>query len=1111
MKTSHRNLSLVCRIILALLFTGVPSAAGAQSPQGKREGQPTKQEGLTLLAARKLEFSTDEGTWISLDVSSDGQAIVFDLAGHLYRLDIKGGNAIPITSGFSFESQPRFSPDGKQIVYVSDRSGADNIWISHADGSGARRLTSDVDTMFTSPAWTRDGRYILVSRLKPKGYGSALEVWMYDVKGGSGLVVVQAKGSESSPGPIAMGAIPSPDGRYLYFETRAGGFSENPRWQIARRDLQLGETQTITNDAGGAFRPLLSPDGTKLVYATHYDAGTALRLRDLTTGEDKWLKYPIQRDSQDSWVSTRDLIPGPAFTPDGKNVLISFGGKIHSLNVATGEDKVIPFQAKVSRELGPKLNFPGRVEDGPVEARLAQGVVESPDGKTIAFSALGHLYAMARKADAKPKRMTTGTDREFEPAWSADGKWIAYVTWSTEGGAVWKISSDGSSGPVKLTSVAAFYTQPAWSPDGTRVFALQAPRITALEQGEQWLHPVDALDLISIPSEGGPPRFVASGAHYSYPHFSGSDGRLFVTDLQKPTLQSVNYTLVSMRTDGSDRRTLLQLNSKNVWGSDFAPPAKIEVSPDGRRALATFRSQVYLFDLPTTGGPAPFLDLSAPAVAVRKVTDVGADFVSWADAGQTITWSLGSTYFRISLAQVDVDLPEDSEPKPADPKAAEAGPAPLPTLAERLHPESLRISVQVPRHTPEGVVVLKGAKVITMRGDEVLASADIVVRNGRIQSVSASGSTTPPQGAKVIDLGGNTIVPGFIDTHAHWFNIRRGVLDLVNWNFLATLAYGITTGRDPQTYTSDMFAYQDLVDAGEIIGPRAYSTGPGIFSTNDFQSAKEAEKVISRYKDFYRTNMVKSYLVGDRRQRQFVVEACEKLHVMPTTEGGADMPLDLTHVIDGFAGNEHQFPIAPLYKDVVTMVAQSGIYYTPTFIIGSYDGPGSENRYFQTAELHNDAKLRRFVPHMVLDAKTSGLTWHRPDEYTYPVDAASTWAISKAGGKVCVGGHGELQGLSFHWQMWSLQSGGMSNLEALRSATLNGAEAIGLAQDLGSIESGKLADLVVLSKDPLQDIQNTTSIRYVMKNGELFEGDTLNQVWPVEKTTGPFWWWTDHP
>jgi hypothetical protein len=308
-----------------------------------------------------------------------------------------------------------------------------------------------------------------------------------------------------------------------------------------------------------------------------------------------------------------------------------------------------------------------------------------------------------------------------------------------------------------------------------------------------------------------------------------------------------------------------------------------------------------------------------------------------------------------------------------------------------------------------------------------------------------------------------------------------------------------------------MFAYQDLVDSGEILGPRAYSTGPGIFAVNDFQSEKEAEKVISRYKDYYRTNLVKSYLAGDRRQRQFVVEACEKLHVIPTTEGAADMPLDLTHAIDGFGGNEHQFPVSPLYDDVVNLVAKSGIYYTPTFIIGEYDGPGSENYYFQTTDVYHNPKMRRLVPHEILESKTSRLMWYRKDEYVYPEGARAAAAISKAGGKVCVGGHGELQGLSFHWQLWSLQSGGMSNLEALRAATLNGAEAIGLAQDLGSLEPGKLADLVVLSKDPLQDIQNTTSIRYVMKNGELYDGDTLDQVWPKPQTTGPFWWWNDHP
>src|SRR5262249_38591382 len=239
---------------------------------------------------------------------------------------------------------------GKQVVYVSDRSGADNVWISNTDGSAPKRLTNDVDTMFTSPTWTRDGRYILVSRLKPKGYGSALELWMYDVKGGSGLAVIPVKATENSPGQVAMGAIMSPDGRYIYYETRPAGFSTNAKWQVARRDLRTGESQTITNDEGGAFRPVLSRDGTKLVYGAHYDASSALRLRDLETGEERWLKYPIQKDSQDSWVSTRDLLPNYAFTPDGKNLVLAFGGKIHSVNLATGQDQLIPFQAAVSRE-----------------------------------------------------------------------------------------------------------------------------------------------------------------------------------------------------------------------------------------------------------------------------------------------------------------------------------------------------------------------------------------------------------------------------------------------------------------------------------------------------------------------------------------------------------------------------------------------------------------------------------------------------------------------------------------------------------------------------------------------------------------------------------------
>jgi hypothetical protein len=398
-----------------------------------------------------------------------------------------------------------------------------------------------------------------------------------------------------------------------------------------------------------------------------------------------------------------------------------------------------------------------------------------------------------------------------------------------------------------------------------------------------------------------------------------------------------------------------------------------------------------------------------------------------------------------------------------------------------------------------------------MQGDEVLSPGDIQIRDNRIEAIGPSGSLSLPSDAKVLDVAGTTIVPGFIDTHAHWSGIRRGILDLQNPDFLATLAYGITAGRDPQTGTNDIFAYQDLIDAGEIVGPRAYSTGPGIFWTNDFQSEEDAEDVVKRYRDYYRTNLIKSYMVGDRRQREFVVEACQKLGVIPTTEGGSDLAMDLTHAIDGFGGNEHQLPIAPVYADVVNLFAQSGIFYTPTLVISELGSPGSENQYYQTTDVHDDPKLRRFTPHSILDSKSTRMKWFRKDEYVYPAAAASATAILRSGGKVCVGGHGELQGLSFHWELWTQQSGGMTSLEALRTATLNGAEAIGLAQDLGSLAAGKLADLVVLDKDPLLDIRNTTSIRYVMKNGELREGDTLNRIWPDGKEIGPFWWWSDHP
>ncbi len=1103
--------------VVAVLATAVGwvNAAPRPAQETKQEEKKPekKKEGLPLKPDRKIEFTTDEGTWLSLDVSPDAKTIVFELLGHLYTLPIEGGEAKRITSGLEFDSQPHYSPDGKTIAFISDRDGGENVWIAKADGSEPKQLSKDKQSEFASAAWTPDGQYVIVSRQTQLPW-AAFELWMYHIKGGTGIQITKAR-----PKPDALpdqwfnavGAVASPDGKFLYYTHRDKRFNPYnvtyPLSQIVRRNLSTGEEDTITEAPGSGIRPLLSPDGAKLVFGTRYEAATGLRLRDLRTGEERWLKYPVEHDEQESRF-TRDLLPGYAFTPDGKEIAVAYGGKIHRVNIATGEAREIPFRAQVSREIGPLLNFPERVEQGAVRARVIQDPRQSPDGKRLAFSCLTHLYMMDIPG-GKPVRLTAGDEREFQPVWSPDGEWLAYVTWSEKGGQIWKVRADGREAPRQLTRLPAFYRQLVWSPDGSRIVALRAPRLEHIES------PVDfgaglLADLIWVPAEGGDASVILPARGAGRPHFGPEPDRIYV--------YSGSGGLVSVRYDGTDRRTHLKVIGKQWFipptPAEGAPAEDVHLSPDGQWALALVSDQLYLLAVPRIGGEPPTVNVYSASVPVKRLTDVGADYFAWADGGKAVTWALGSSFFRQRVDTVSFEPEkkpeEEKESKSSDEKGGDGGEKEAAKPEKKSLAEEIPVTIEMPRYRPSGTIVLRGARVITMRRDEVIPDADLVVTDNRIAALDRRGSVAVPAGAKVFDVRGSTIVPGFVDVHPHWFEIRRGVLDMQNWSFLANFAYGVTAGRDPQTATNDMFAYQDLVDMGEMIGPRAYSTGPGVFPVNDFQSLDEVKNVVEKYKKYYRTHSLKSYMVGNRKQREWMVMACKELGMMPTTEGGLDAKLDLTHVIDGFSGNEHSLPIVPLYKDVVELMARSGISYTPTFIV-AYGGPFAENYWYETTEVHDDPKVRRFIPHNILDSRTKRRPWFRYDEQIFPKLAETDARIIRAGGRVCIGSHGQLQGIGYHWEMWSLASGGASNFDVLRSATIRGAEAIGYPQDLGSLEVGKLADLVVLAKNPLDDIRNTNTVRYVMKNGELFEGDTLNQVWPVQKLLAPLWWWNDHP
>jgi Tol biopolymer transport system component len=590
-----------------------------------------------------------------------------------------------------------------------------------------------------------------------------------------------------------MGAVPSPDGRYIYFSKKTGTtWSEKPfpNWSLVRHDLTTGQDETLIASPGGAMRPALSHDGRSLVYASREGDRTGLRLRNLVTGADRWLRLPIDHDAQDQGYYS-DLEPRYAFTPDDKALILSVNGKLARLGL-DGTLTDISFTAPVKLGLGPQLRVDQPAETGPVKARIIQSPRMSPDGRSVAFAALGTLYRMALSPGAKPEALATGP--AYQPSWSPDGERIAYVTWSaTDAGQVWSIPSTGGK-PQRLTSDAAFYTEPVFSPDGRHLLVLRASQYDRLH-AETEISQARPTDILLLPAAGGAPVLVAHAHGAHSPSFS-ADGRRIRFDGEAG--------LESVALDGSDdrheARIIAPALSQYVEGSEAVQDARL--NPSSTQALVKAASELYLIDLPpTNGSTAPTIDLSTPTTHVTRLTRIGADYLDWSPDGRSLTWSVGATFRRLPLAQVTDGA-----------GTAEATAENFPAV------------VEVPRDVPRGTLLLHGATAITMRGDEVIPNADILVVDDHIAAIGKAGTLTVPAGATVRDVTGKFITPGFVDTHAHWFEIRREILDRNHWDFLANLAYGVTSGLDVQAFTVDVFSYLDMIDAGLMTASRQRST-----------------------------------------------------------------------------------------------------------------------------------------------------------------------------------------------------------------------------------------------------------------------------------------------
>jgi formylglycine-generating enzyme required for sulfatase activity/Tol biopolymer transport system component len=1041
---------------------------------------------------KDAEFRLTEGSWMALDVSPDGKTIAFDLLGDIYTIAASGGEATLIHGGPAMQRSPSFSADGSKLLYLSDASGSDNVWMSNADGSQPRQLTHETVQTLTGPTWGPRGEsiaaaltYATADRLH------ASEIRSFDLRGGAGRVLVAAPKNHENVHEARF----SSDGRYLYYTEKISPPSASVvyidanhiNFAIKRRDLTTGETEELLQGFGSATTPQVSPDGRRIAFVRRVKDKTVLFVYDTQTGEQRPVFDGLDRDGQSDFIGQGTYYPQFDWFPDNRHVAIWARGKLHDIDTNESSAREIPFSVQAHHRITTAPRFEQELAPQQFTIRAIRQLAFAPDNRHVVFNAIGHLWVKSLP-HGKPVRLTNGQALEFEPAYSPDGRHVAYVEWDDERGSALKIAAVNGGKARTLLTNPGVLRQPSFSADGKRL-------VFGIDEGDKCMGGYRGKPgLYWIAAAGGEAQYVTTiGAT---PQFSPDGSRIYYTVTEYAD-EGVMRELQSVNLQGFDKRDHAQ--------TPDADTLELRISPDLRWISFMEQQQYYVLPCRETGSPL-IVTASSAAVPVRTLTSLGGHALAWSADSSNVYWTLGASLYRAQMAQ------------------------PAAAASEVLAQAYTSFDLQVPADAPQGTIAFVNGRVITMQAEEVIERGTVIVTGNRITAVGPAGQVVVPPDAKVIDVAGKTLMPGLINMHGHLddcYYSSAGLLAQKQPSHYASLAFGTTTNYDPYTSELPSYSVSEMNRAGVMVGPRSIVVGSVMYGRKGKSDSvytpidryEDAQKVMERKRALGGT-IIKSYRQPMRSQRQQLIKAGREAGIMVDVEGESHFYNNITMILDGHTALEHNLPLANYYDDIVQLMAHGQTATTPTLIVtfGEFMG---ENYFYQKTRAWEDPKLRAYVQATTSGYSPLGTPYSAPPpvrgmttvhvaeelwDIGFRSVARSIKKLDDAGVLVNVGSHGQIHGLDSHWEMWLLAQGGMSNHRVLRAATLNGAKTLALDRQTGSLQAGKLADLVVLDANPLDDIRNTNTVRYTMVNGRLYDSLSMNEIGHYARPRGRFYW-----